>query len=146
MTTIARGEGPRIWDSRGRPTVEIDVTLADGSRGRGMAPAGASMGSGEALELRDGGERLGGYDVKRAVELANTEVRALLVDVRETGVDIVTIGQYLQPSKDHLPVHRYVPPDDFAAWRAEGFGMGFSHVESGPLVRSSYHAAEQVLP
>ncbi|MBK9609555.1 MAG: phosphopyruvate hydratase [Betaproteobacteria bacterium] len=79
MTTIARVEGRRIWDSRGRPTVEIDVTLADGSRGRGMAPAGASMGSGEALELRDGGERLGGYDVRRAVELANTEVRALLV-------------------------------------------------------------------
>ena len=73
-------------------------------------------------------------------------LRALLVDVRETGVDIVTIGQYLQPSKDHLPVRRYVPPDEFAAWRAEGFGMGFSHVESGPLVRSSYHAAEQVLP
>ncbi len=74
------------------------------------------------------------------------EVRSLLADVREAGVDIVTIGQYLQPSKEHLPVDRYVPPDEFAAWREEGLALGFSHVESGPLVRSSYHAAEQVLP
>ena len=79
MTTIAAVRGRRIWDSRGRPTVEVDVVLADGSTGRGMAPAGASTGSGEARELRDGGARLGGQDVQTAVGLVNGEVRALLV-------------------------------------------------------------------
>jgi enolase len=66
--------GRRIWDSRGRPTVEADVILEDGSLGRAAAPAGASMGSGEALELRDGGASLGGYDVRRAVQHVNTEI------------------------------------------------------------------------
>jgi enolase len=79
VTTIAAVRGRRIWDSRGRPTVEVDVVLADGSTGRGMAPAGASTGSGEARELRDGGARLGGQDVLTAVGHANGEVRALLV-------------------------------------------------------------------
>lgn len=79
MPTIAQVQGRRIWDSRGRPTVEVDVTLDDTSWGRGVAPAGASMGSGEACELRDGGERLGGFDVQRAVGLLNTTVRSLLV-------------------------------------------------------------------
>ena len=62
-TVIAR----RIWDSRGRPTVEVDVTLASGARGRGIAPAGASRGSREAVDLRDGGARLGGFDVQAAL-------------------------------------------------------------------------------
>jgi enolase len=79
MTTIARVQGRRIWDSRGRPTVEADITLSDGSRGRGIAPAGASMGSHEARELRDHGERLGGLDVRLAVGLLNTTVRSVLV-------------------------------------------------------------------
>ena len=79
MTTITEVRGRRIWDSRGRPTVEVDVVLADGSTGRGMAPAGASTGSFEARELRDGGARLGGQDVLTAVGLVNGEVRALLV-------------------------------------------------------------------
>ena len=78
MTTIAEVRGRRIWDSRGRPTVEVDVVLADGSVGRGMAPAGASTGSFEARELRDGGPRLGGLDVQAAVGHVNGEVRALL--------------------------------------------------------------------
>ena len=76
---IVHVQGRRIWDSRGRPTIEVDIALDDGSWGRGIAPAGASMGSGEACELRDGGERLAGFDVQRAVELLNTEVRSLLV-------------------------------------------------------------------
>ena len=76
---IVHVQGRRIWDSRGRPTIEVDIALDDGSWGRGTAPAGASMGSGEACELRDGGERLAGFDVQRAVELLNTEVRSLLV-------------------------------------------------------------------
>lgn len=59
-------------------------------------------------------------------------------------VDIVTIGQYLRPSRKHLPIIRYVPPREFAEYREIGREMGFSHVESSPLVRSSYHAAEAV--
>ena len=55
----------------------------------------------------------------------------------------MTIGQYLQPTKQHLPVDRFYHPDEFATFKSEGMALGFSHVESGPLVRSSYHAAEQ---
>lgn len=66
-TILAR----RIWDSRGRPTVEVDVILANGARGRGIAPAGASRGSREAVDLRDGGQRLGGFDVQTAVANVN---------------------------------------------------------------------------
>ncbi len=71
------------------------------------------------------------------------EVMAVMRDLRAVDCDILTIGQYLRPSKDHLPVDRFVPPEEFAAYKAEGKAMGFKHVESGPLVRSSYHAAEQ---
>jgi lipoic acid synthetase len=71
------------------------------------------------------------------------EVLAVMRDLRRQQCAILTVGQYLQPTKDHLPVHRYVAPEEFAAYKAEGFAMGFHHVESGPLVRSSYHAAGQ---
>jgi enolase len=66
-TAIAAVHARRVWDSRGRPTVEAEVTLAGGARGRAIAPAGASRGSREAIDLRDGGERFGGYDVTRAL-------------------------------------------------------------------------------
>ncbi len=71
------------------------------------------------------------------------EVRQAMRDLREAGCDILTLGQYLQPSRRHLPVARFYPPDEFAALAEEGWGMGFRHVESGPLVRSSYRAAQQ---
>jgi lipoyl synthase len=58
-------------------------------------------------------------------------------------VDILTIGQYLRPSKDHLPMTRYYAPEEFRFLKAEALKFGFKHVESGPLVRSSYHAHEQ---
>jgi lipoic acid synthetase len=64
-------------------------------------------------------------------------------DLAERKVDILTIGQYLRPSKDHLPITRYYTPDEFARLKREALAMGFKHVESGPLVRSSYHAHEQ---
>lgn len=65
-------------------------------------------------------------------------------DLRQQGVDILTLGQYLRPSQAHLPVSRYYTPDEFADLRKIGLTMGFRHVEAGPLVRSSYHAWEQV--
>lgn len=74
------------------------------------------------------------------------EVLQTLSDLREAGVDIVTIGQYLQPTRKHLPVQQYVHPDLFARYRRDALAMGFRYVQSGPLVRSSYHAAEQVFP
>ena len=72
------------------------------------------------------------------------EVLSVMRDLREVDVDILTLGQYLRPSNDHLPMDRYYTPDEFASLRKEGLAMGFRHVESGPLVRSSYHAWEQV--
>jgi lipoic acid synthetase len=68
------------------------------------------------------------------------ELRLVLRDLREVGCDILTLGQYLPPSRDHLPIVRYVPPAEFDALRLEALALGFRHVESGPLVRSSYHA------
>ncbi|HTR76743.1 MAG TPA: lipoyl synthase [Gemmatimonadaceae bacterium] len=72
------------------------------------------------------------------------EVEAVLRDLRAVDVDIITLGQYLRPSADHIPIDRYVTPEEFRRLRDVGMAMGFRHVESGPLVRSSYHAWEQV--
>jgi enolase len=72
--------GRRVWDSRGRPTVEVDVTLAGGAMGRAIAPAGASTGSGEAVDRRDGGEAFGGYDVTGALAAVNDEIAPALQD------------------------------------------------------------------
>src|SRR5258708_38319311 len=71
------------------------------------------------------------------------EVLALMRDLRARDIDILTIGQYLQPTKEHLPIERDVTPEEFRELRDEGMAMGFRHVESGPLVRSSYHAWDQ---
>lgn len=73
------------------------------------------------------------------------EVFELMDDIRATGCQIFSVGQYLQPTKEHEPVHRFVHPDEFEEYRSYGLKIGFSYVESGPLVRSSYHADEQVL-
>jgi lipoic acid synthetase len=72
------------------------------------------------------------------------EILAVMRDVVDCGVDILTIGQYLQPSRKHLPIERYYHPDEFEQLRQLGYEMGFRWVESGPLVRSSYRAAQQV--
>jgi lipoic acid synthetase len=71
------------------------------------------------------------------------EVVGVMKDLRNVDCDIITIGQYLQPTKDHHPILRYVPPEEFLRFREIGYSMGFRHVESGPLVRSSYHAEQQ---
>ena len=72
------------------------------------------------------------------------ELLAAMRDVREQQVDILTLGQYLRPSDQHLPIARWYTPDEFAELKRFGMSLGFRHVESGPLVRSSYHAWEQV--
>jgi lipoic acid synthetase len=72
------------------------------------------------------------------------ELHQTFLDLRAVDCDILTLGQYLRPSPEHLPVERYYHPDEFAEMRDEALAMGFKHVESGPLVRSSYHARNQV--
>jgi len=71
------------------------------------------------------------------------EVLATMEDLQKTGCSMLTLGQYLQPTRHHLPVIRYIEPSEFKSLRAAGLQLGFAHVEAGPLVRSSYHAAEQ---
>ena len=73
------------------------------------------------------------------------EMDRLLTDMAEAQVDILTLGQYLQPSKAHVPMDRWVHPDEFARWKARALELGLRHVESGPLVRSSYKADEQAV-
>ena len=73
---------------------------------------------------------------------ADDEIEATLRDIAGEGLDILTLGQYLRPSAQHLPLYRWVPPEDFARWKEFGLEIGFRVVESGPLVRSSYHADE----
>ena len=74
------------------------------------------------------------------------EVLATMEDIRRIAdTDIITLGQYLQPTRNHLPVDRWVTPETFQAWKSAGLEMGYRVVESGPLVRSSYHADSQAL-
>jgi lipoyl synthase len=74
------------------------------------------------------------------------EIASTIADVRDAGVEILTLGQYLQPTPKHLPVDRWVHPDEFAAYRDLALSLGFAHCEAGPLVRSSYHAHEALAP
>ena len=72
------------------------------------------------------------------------EILETMKDLRNVGCDVITIGQYLAPSREHIPIAKYYSPEEFAQLRSIGLAMGFGYVESGPLVRSSYHAADQV--
>ncbi|HKS88477.1 MAG TPA: phosphopyruvate hydratase [Stellaceae bacterium] len=104
-TTIVGVHGRRVWDSRGRPTVEAEVHLAGGCFGRAIAPAGASTGSGEAIELRDGGTRLGGRDVKDAVAAIDGEIAAALREqdaVDQAAIDRMLIALDGTPQKRRL--------------------------------------------
>ena len=115
---------PRLYRTV-RPQAKYERSLELIRRGRDMGmltKSGLMLGLGETTE----------------------EVREVLKDLRHAGCEIVTLGQYLQPTRSHLPVDRFVAPEEFAHLREEGLSMGFRHVESGPLVRSSYHAEGQI--
>ena len=92
----------------------------------------------------------GGMRTKSGIMLGlgerKEEVIQTMIDLRDNGCDVITIGQYLQPTKRHLPVHRFVHPDEFAEYRQIGYELGLDYVESGPLVRSSYHSERHVIP
>jgi len=100
----------------------------------------------DAAARRDRGDYAGRVKTGIMVGIGETpaEVRETVRDIRGAGVEILTIGQYLQPTPRHLPVDRYVHPDEFADHRAYALSLGFAHCEAGPLVRSSYHAHEHV--
>jgi len=104
-TTIKKVQGRRVWDSRGRPTVEVDVILACGAFGRAIAPAGASTGSGEALDLRDGGVALLGMGISRALNTVNGEIAEHLrgKDARDqAGIDNILIALDGTPNRSRL--------------------------------------------
>jgi lipoic acid synthetase len=92
----------------------------------------------------------GGMRTKSGIMLGlgetKEEVIQTIKDLADNGVDVITIGQYLQPTKKHLPVHRFVHPDEFFEYKEIGYGLGIDYVESGPLVRSSYHSEKHVIP
>jgi lipoic acid synthetase len=91
----------------------------------------------------------GGMRTKSGIMLGlgekKEEVIQAMTDLRDHGVDVVTLGQYLQPTKKHLPVVRFVHPDEFREYREIGYQLGLDYVESGPLVRSSYHSEKHVI-
>jgi len=92
----------------------------------------------------------GGMRTKSGIMLGlgerREEVIQSLHDLKNAGCDVVTLGQYLQPSKKHLPVNRFIHPDEFKEYREIGYNIGLDYVESGPLVRSSYHSERHVIP
>lgn len=102
-----------------------------------------------SLELLDKAKRRG-MTTKSGVIVGMGELpgeaREVMQDLRAVRCDMLTIGQYLQPTREHLPVARFYDPSEFAMLKDEGLKMGFTHIESGPLVRSSYHAEQHVSP
>src|SRR5690348_8277252 len=117
--TIAEVRGRVVWDSRGRPTIEAEVRLASGRFGRAIAPSGASTGSREALDLRDGGRRLGGFGVRRALKGIAEEIAPVLIgrDIADQrGLDKALIALDGTPQKTRLGGNALVAVSLAAAW------------------------------
>jgi enolase len=145
-TRIAFVHGRRVWDSRGRPTVEAEVLLEGGAAGRAIAPAGASTGSGEALDLRDGGEAFGGFDVTRAVSHVNHEIaRAVtgLDTADQAGLDARLVALDGTPNKSRLGANATLAVS-MAAAHAAAAAAGeplFVH-----LAEAEGHTGDYILP
>jgi lipoic acid synthetase len=133
--------GPEVFSHNVETVPRLYRRARPGSRyGRTLALLAA------ASRRRDDGRYAGRVKTGIMVGLGESapEVRRTIEDIRAAGVEILTIGQYLQPTPGHLPVDRFVHPDEFAAYREHALDLGFAHCEAGPLVRSSYHAHEHV--
>ena len=117
---------PRLFD-RIRPAFTYEGSLELIRRAKAMLPEGSYTKSNLIVGMGE----------------THDEITGAMHDLSDAGCDLLTIGQYLRPSPVQMPVARYVPPEEFAAWRRAGEAMGFAWVESGPLVRSSYHAGRQ---
>lgn len=142
QTIIERVIGRRVWDSRGRPTVEAEIHLAGGAAGRAIAPAGASKGSGEARERRDGGARFGGLDVSGAIASIRDEVAPLLQHrdaADQGGIDTALIALDGTPNKERLGANAVVAVSMAAAHAAAG-AAGL------PLFRYLAGDAERAMP
>ena len=121
MSAIQSILGRQVWDSRGRPTVEVEVTLSSGAKGRAIAPSGASTGSREALDKRDGGPRLGGYGVNGALHAVNTEIAHRLKGLDAAGqsdIDAALIALDGTPQKTRLGGNAIVATSSAVAWAA----------------------------
>lgn len=136
-TSIAFVRARRVWDSRGRPTVEADVMLENGAVGRAIAPAGASTGSQEALELRDGGSRFGGYDVTRAIANVNNEIARAVIGMDATdqaALDARLIALDGTANKSRLGANATLPvsmASAHAAAHANGTAL-YQYIATGP--------------
>ncbi len=117
---------PRLFD-RIRPAFTYEGSLQVLRLARALLPA----------------ERVVKSNLIAGMGETHDEIVAAMRDLRDAGCDLLTIGQYLRPTDLQMPVARYVPPEEFAAWQQAGSAMGFAWVEAGPLVRSSYHAGRQ---
>jgi lipoyl synthase len=117
---------PRLFD-RIRPAFTYDGSLEVLRRARAMLPTSSVVKSNLIAGMGE----------------THDEMLGAMRDLRDAGCELLTIGQYLRPSDLQIPVARYVPPEEFAAWRSAGEEMGYAWVEAGPLVRSSYHAGRQ---
>ena len=121
MPNISSVHGRQVWDSRGRPTIEVEVRLASGAMGRSIAPSGASTGSREALDRRDGGKRLGGYGVNGAIEAVNGPIAERLTDllaVDQRAVDMALLALDGTPQKTALGGNALVATSQAVAWAA----------------------------
>ena len=138
---VVLGAAPRIFSHNMETVPRLYRTARPGSRYQRSLDLLEA-----AAARRDEGRFAGRVKTGIMVGLGESppEARETLRDIRRTGVEIVTIGQYLQPTVEHLPVDRWVHPDEFESYREYALDLGFSHCESGPLVRSSYHAHEHV--
>jgi lipoic acid synthetase len=130
VETVARLQKPV------RKRARYDRSLGVLQRAKVYAREAASVGTEVALHTKS--------SIMVGLGETRPELSQTFVDLRAVDCDILTIGQYLRPSPEHLPVERFYHPDEFADMREEAMALGFKHVESGPLVRSSYHARDQV--
>jgi lipoic acid synthetase len=138
---IVLGSGPEVFSHNMETVPRLYREARPGSRWDRSLELLA-----DAAGRRDRGEYAGRIKTGIMVGLGETanEVSATIREIAEAGVEVLTIGQYMQPTRGHLVVDRWVHPDEFAAYREEALAAGFMHCESGPLVRSSYHAHEHV--
>jgi lipoic acid synthetase len=149
---VVLGAGPEVFSHNVETVPRLYRQARPGSRyDRSLALlAAAARRAGEAASPGPAGAAGWSGRIKTGIMVGlgeePEEVRGTLADIRAAGVEILTIGQYLQPTTKHLPVARWVHPDEFAAYREHALALGFAHCEAGPLVRSSYHAHEHVRP
>jgi lipoic acid synthetase len=136
---VVLGAGPEVFSHNVETVPRLYRTARPGSRYEGSIDI---LRRAAASRDRDPGRMRVKSSLMLGLGERNNEVLDVMRDLREAGVQVVALGQYLQPTRDHLPVDRFVTPEEFENIRSRGMELGFLHVEAGPLVRSSYHAEQ----